>query len=98
MPAHNRRFKRQLKRFERRLPFVGGVLTALAQPGRIWLRIPVAWALILGGMLGFLPILGFWMLPLGAILLALDIKRLRPVVGVLIVRVRVEMRRWRRRR
>ncbi|MWB77763.1 hypothetical protein GLS40_06985 [Pseudooceanicola sp. 216_PA32_1] len=29
--------------------------------------------LICGGILGFLPILGFWMLPLGVALLALDL-------------------------
>jgi hypothetical protein len=29
------------------------------------------------GMLGFLPVLGFWMFPLGVVLLALDIPPLR---------------------
>lgn len=33
--------------------------------------------LMIGGVLGFLPILGFWMLPLGLILIALDIPPLR---------------------
>ena len=33
--------------------------------------------LIVGGVFGFLPILGFWMLPLGAALIALDIPPLR---------------------
>ena len=30
-----------------------------------------------GGVLGFLPVLGFWMLPLGFVLVALDIPPLR---------------------
>lgn len=30
-----------------------------------------------GGLLGFLPILGFWMLPLGLALIALDVPALR---------------------
>lgn len=33
--------------------------------------------LIVGGVFGFLPILGFWMIPLGAALIALDIPPLR---------------------
>ncbi|HJL65496.1 MAG: hypothetical protein QF586_03250 [Arenicellales bacterium] len=37
-----------------------------------WVRVPVALSLILGGILGFLPVLGFWMIPLGLILLAVD--------------------------
>jgi hypothetical protein len=32
---------------------------------------------IIGGCFGFLPILGFWMIPLGAALIALDIPPLR---------------------
>lgn len=33
--------------------------------------------LILGGLLGFLPILGFWMIPLGLFFIALDVPVLR---------------------
>jgi hypothetical protein len=33
--------------------------------------------LIVGGVFGFLPILGFWMIPLGGALIALDIPPLR---------------------
>jgi hypothetical protein len=33
--------------------------------------------LIVGGVFGFLPVLGFWMIPLGAALIALDIPPLR---------------------
>jgi hypothetical protein len=33
--------------------------------------------LMAGGVLGFLPILGFWMLPLGAAFIALDVPPLR---------------------
>tara|TARA_B100000315_G_scaffold253695_1_gene293070 strand:- start:3113 stop:3388 length:276 start_codon:yes stop_codon:yes gene_type:complete len=33
--------------------------------------------LIIGGMFGFLPILGFWMIPVGLLLIALDIPVLR---------------------
>jgi len=53
------------------------------------LRILLGILLIIGGLFGFLPIVGFWMLPLGAIVLAREV----PVVARLLERVR---RRWRR--
>lgn len=33
--------------------------------------------LVVGGILGFLPILGFWMLPLGLVILSIDLPLLR---------------------
>jgi hypothetical protein len=45
-------------------------------------RIVLGLAFIAGGLLGFLPVLGFWMLPLGFLILSQDV----PVA-----------RRWRRR-
>ena len=36
------------------------------------LRIGLGVALVLGGLLGFLPVLGFWMIPLGLAVLAVD--------------------------
>lgn len=53
------RIKRGLVRVRRRVP-----------PGR---RIFVGLMLMAGGVLGFLPVLGFWMLPLGAAVAWLDI-------------------------
>jgi hypothetical protein len=41
------------------------------------LRIAIGCALILLGVLGFLPILGFWMVPLGLLVLSIDIPRVR---------------------
>ena len=37
---------------------------------------------MVGGVLGFLPILGFWMLPLGAALIALDLPFTRKKIEV----------------
>ena len=37
------------------------------------LRLVVGLLLILGGVLGFLPVLGFWMIPLGVGVAALDV-------------------------
>ena len=40
-------------------------------------RILIGILLIIGGMLGFLPVLGFWMIPLGIVILSYDIPRVR---------------------
>lgn len=56
----------------------------LRRPGAGWVRVPLAAALILGGFVGFLPILGFWMLPIGVLLLAEDFPVLkRPTLRAL---------------
>lgn len=39
---------------------------------RHWLRKTLGGLLVIGGLFGFLPILGYWMLPLGLALLAID--------------------------
>lgn len=39
-------------------------------------RLPAGILLIFGGVLGFLPVLGFWMIPLGIGVAALDVKPL----------------------
>lgn len=49
----------------------------LRQPHLVWLRVPLAIVLICGGVLGFLPLLGFWMVPLGAVLLSQDVPFMR---------------------
>ncbi len=44
------------------------------------LRVGAGCVLIIGGILGFLPVLGFWMIPLGLIVLSIDMhwaRRLR---------------------
>ena len=40
-------------------------------------RIILGVALCIGGLLGFLPILGFWMLPLGVLVLSVDLAPVR---------------------
>jgi hypothetical protein len=41
------------------------------------LRIGLGIALVLGGIVGFLPILGFWMVPLGLLVLSVDLPPVR---------------------
>ena len=49
----------------------------LPLPGSAILRIAIGCLLILGGCLGFLPILGFWMVPLGLVVLSIDLPAAR---------------------
>lgn len=49
----------------------------LREPRRRWLRLPAGLALILGGVLSILPVLGLWMLPLGLALLGEDFPPLK---------------------
>ena len=40
-------------------------------------RIVIGVALIIGGILGFLPVLGFWMIPLGVLVLSRELHLVR---------------------
>ncbi len=63
---------------QQRLPDrFAGWLDWLRRPRARWIRVPAGILLICGGFLGFLPVLGFWMLPLGLLLLAIDIPLLQ---------------------
>src|ERR1700761_5805877 len=58
---------------ERRMPpRLSGFIRWLRTPSSFWVRLLVAVLLIVGGVFSFLPILGFWMLPLGLLLIAQD--------------------------
>ncbi len=53
------------------------VFTRLLRPQAKAVRIPTGILMVLGGLVGFLPIVGFWMLPAGLILLGEDIPSVR---------------------
>jgi hypothetical protein len=68
----------RLRRLARRLPRpVRAAVQRLLRPEAKWLRLPLGALLIVAGILGFLPVLGFWMVPLGALLLARDVPAVR---------------------
>lgn len=65
--------------FERKLPaFFARFIDWVRRPTSRWIRIPMGALLVLFGLFGFLPILGFWMLPLGLLLIARDVPSLEP--------------------
>ncbi len=89
---------RRLDRAERYLP---GALAAwvahLRRPSASWLRVPLGILFVLGVLLSFLPVLGFWMTPVGLMLLAIDFALLRrPTARMIIAGERGwrRLRRW----
>ena len=49
---------------------------SLKVPGSPRARRVLGAALVIGGILGFLPILGFWMIPLGIAVIAIDLAQI----------------------
>ena len=80
------RLNRQFDRIQRSWPISRGFLGWVRKPSSRILRIPLGILLILGGVFSFLPILGVWMLPLGLLLLALDLPILQGPMNSLILR------------
>ncbi|MBI1329244.1 MAG: hypothetical protein GC166_04990 [Alphaproteobacteria bacterium] len=60
-------------------PEVGFGRFKISLPQSRSLRILIGIGLCLGGMMWFLPVLGIWMLPLGIIVLAVDVPFFRPL-------------------
>lgn len=94
-----RRFFRQFSMIERRAPRpLARFLQFLRRPWARVIRIPLGLVFVVGGVFSFLPVLGIWMLPLGLLLLAVDLPLLRPPVAHSIIRVRRWYENWQRRR
>jgi len=95
---NKRRLDLHLDRWQQLLPgWAALVLEWLRKPSARALRIPVGLLLVAAGLFGFLPILGFWMLLPGLLLLSLDLPFLRLPMRIVIVRSRYWLRRLRRR-
>jgi len=89
------RLDRQFDRLRRMLPWLDGWIGHLQSDRAALIRLPVALVLTFGGFLGFLPVLGFWMLPAGLLLLAVDVPALQTPVAAWFIRAR---RWWAQRR
>src|SRR3954471_19463723 len=69
----------ELDRLQERVPHgIARVMRKVRGPAVAPYRIPVGVALTVGGVFGFLPVLGFWMAPLGLVVLAQDVPVMRP--------------------
>lgn len=87
MSKSRHRLDRQFDRLQRKIPkFAATWLKRIRRPEARWIRIPLGVLLVLGGVFSFLPVLGIWMLPLGLLLLAVDLVFLQGPVNLAIVR------------
>ena len=92
------RLMRQIDVLRGRHPTLDRLLNWVAHDRARLIRVPVAILFILGGMLAFLPIFGLWMIPLGLLLLAIDLPPLRGPVSAAAIRLRRRFAGWLRRR
>lgn len=77
--THGPDFDEEMDRLQGHMPdWAGRNFDRLRQPEAVWVRVPAGIALIGGGVLSFLPILGLWMLPVGVALLACDVRPMQP--------------------
>lgn len=92
---HDKVIDQQFRKAERKLPGrFAAWLRWLRRPRGVWIRVPVAASMIAGGVFGFLPLLGFWMVPLGLLLLALDVPLLKPPVARMVLWIENKWRAW----
>ncbi|WP_143058004.1 hypothetical protein [Loktanella fryxellensis] len=94
----NMRLKRQFERLHRDFPRLGGPLHRLSKPGWAMVRIPVGIMFVVGGLLSILPVFGLWMLPVGLLLLAVDVPSMRRPVSAAMIRLRRRADVYRQRR
>jgi len=67
-------FDDEMDRLQGQMPeWASRKLDRLRRPEAAWVRVPAGLALAGGGVLGFLPVLSVWMLPVGLALLAVDV-------------------------
>ncbi|MFN0219229.1 MAG: hypothetical protein ACKVP4_10480 [Hyphomicrobium sp.] len=79
-PEHHeqRKLDRLIERIQAALPDrAARVVAWLVSPSGMLIRIPLGILLILGGIFSILPFLGLWMLPLGFLLIAVDVPFVR---------------------
>ena len=97
MADQKTRLHRQFDAIGRMAPISRRVTDPLLYGRLRWMRVPIACLLILGSFLAILPVFGVWMLPLGLMLLALDVPLLRPLVSSVLIRTRRRVALWRHR-
>jgi hypothetical protein len=73
-------FDRTLDRLERRARLSRAIRWA-RDPAKRHHRIPLGILCVIGGLFWFLPVVGLWLLPVGLVLIAHDVPRLRQPVA-----------------
>ena len=94
MTKTDRRFQRQFEALAQTFPALRAPLAALRKGRWCVLRLPLALLFIAGGFASFLPLLGVWMIPVGLLLLAVDLPFLRGPISVLLIRARRRISLW----
>lgn len=74
------------------------IIYVLRRPWAMLIRIPLGILFCIGGLLAFLPVLGMWMLPLGLLLLAIDLPVLQRPMSGLVLRGERQFKNWQRAR
>lgn len=70
----------------------------LVGPSAVLIRLPLGLFFIAGGVFSFLPLLGIWMLPLGVLLIAVDVPPVRRWVIRTWPKIEARWRLWRAKR
>lgn len=91
-----RRLERQFRALGRFAPRVEAPLRIIRARNWLVVRVPIALLFIVGGLMSVLPFLGLWMLPVGLLLLAVDVPFLRAPISGAIIRLRRRIQVWRR--
>ena len=90
MQRQRDRIRARFDRHYRKIaPHVPG-MARIRKPGWMIARILLAIIFILGGFLAILPVFGLWMIPVGLLLLAIDM----PVLQAPVSRILIRGRRW----
>ena len=77
MDKHEQRLQRQIDQLGRTSTVIKRIIEFLTRDRLRLLRLPLGVLLILGGFVGFLPVLGFWMVPLGLLVLSYEFAMVR---------------------
>lgn len=91
------RLERQFAAMERQFPLLRRPLATIRAGGWWIIRMPIALLFIAGGILSILPVLGLWMLPVGLLLLAVDLPIMRAPLSNAMIRTRRRINLWKRR-
>ena len=96
MSRDHERLERIVEKYSAKMPaWMARFVAWIRKPELRWGRLVAGVLLVLLGFVGFLPILGFWMVPLGLLLLAQDVAFLRRPVVKVIYWVERKIKAWR---